>query len=143
MAPVHPFDLFGFLRDVDSANQGLGTKDLPQKKAHSRRFREFALVATSILVLLTGIFLFVISHAGPILRDRVTKTLSDRFQSKVELAGFHVAISNGLQISGEGLQIYGKGDPNIHQPGIQALISIAEFRFSTGFWNLLHTPTHI
>ena len=85
----------------------------------------------------------VVARAGPILRGRVIQTLSDRFQSKVDLDRFQVSISNGLQVSGEGLRIYGVNDPNRHQPGMQALISISEFRFRTAFWNLFHTPTHV
>ena len=107
----------------------------------TRRILGFSVLALFILIL--SVAAFVISRAGPILRGRVIQTLSDRFQSRVDLDGFHVSISNGLEVSGSGLRIYGQNDPNTHQPGVQALISIAEFRFHTAIWNLFHTPTHV
>jgi hypothetical protein len=97
-----------------------------------------------ILMLAFGITLKVmIDHAEPILRARVIETLSVRFQSKVELAALHVSVADGLQVYGEGLKIYGKTDPNIQQPGVQALIAIDEFRFRTGVMSLLRTPMHV
>lgn len=81
--------------------------------------------------------------AGPILRGRVIQTLSDRFQSKVDLGAFHVTVNKGFHVSGQDLRIYGKNDPNTHQPGVQPLIGIANFSFTIGWWNLLHTPTHV
>ena len=86
---------------------------------------------------------FVASHAEPILRERVTETLSTRFHSKVELDGFHVSLLHGFQVSGEGLRLFGDFDPNTHQPGIQPLISVAEFRFRTGVMDLLRSPMHV
>jgi len=90
------------------------------------------------LVLILSVY-----DAGPILRQRVVQTLSDRFDSKVELRAFHVTIANGFQVSGQDLRIYGQTDPNTHQLGIQPLISIGSFDFKVGIWNLLRTPTHI
>jgi hypothetical protein len=84
-----------------------------------------------------------IRNAGPILQARIVETLSTRFHSRVELAGFHVSVEHGLRVSGQGLKIFGKNDPNIHQPGTQSLISVEEFRFSAGILNLLHTPMRV
>jgi AsmA-like C-terminal region len=86
---------------------------------------------------------FLRSHAEPILRQRVIETLAIRFHSRVEMAGFHVWLANGLEVSGEGLKIYGQTDPNIHQPGFQALISIDEFHFRTPLLSLLRSPMHV
>jgi len=85
----------------------------------------------------------VISRAEPILRARVIETLSARFKSRVELDGFHVSLRQGLQVSGEGLKIFGQADPNNHVPGIQPLIAVAEFRFRTGISGLFRSPTHV
>ena len=85
----------------------------------------------------------VISHAEPILRERVTETLSTRFHSKVELDGFHVSVFRGFQVSGEGLRLYGDTDANTHQVGIQPLIAVAEFRFRTGVMDLFRSPMHV
>jgi len=85
----------------------------------------------------------VISRAEPILRARVIETLSAKFKSRVELDAFHVSLLQGLQVSGEGLRIFGVADPNNHAPGIQPLIAVAEFRFRTGISGLFRSPTHV
>ncbi len=89
------------------------------------------------------VFVMAIRNAEPILQARIIETLSTRFHSRVELAGLHVSIAHGLRVSGQGLKIFGKNDLNIHQPGIQSLISVEEFRFSAGILNLLHTPMRV
>ncbi len=85
----------------------------------------------------------MISRAEPILRARVIETLSARFKSRVELDAFHVSLFKGLQVSGEGLRIFGAADPNNHAPGFQPLIAVAEFRFRTGISDLFRSPTHV
>ncbi len=82
-------------------------------------------------------------YAEPILRERVIETLSARFHARVELPSFHVSVSHGFRVSGEGLKIFAKFDPNAHQPGIQPVIAVQEFRFRAGLLNLLHTPMRI
>jgi hypothetical protein len=111
----------------------------------NRRFRWRWVVWVALVVLATfGLTVaFLISHAEPILRGRVIETLSTRFRSKVELQGFHVWLAHGLEVSGEGLKIYGKTDPNIHQLGVQPLIAIEEFRFRTGLLSLFRSPMHM
>jgi hypothetical protein len=98
------------------------------------------LLSTAVVVVLGTI---VISHAEPILRGRVMETLSARFHSKVELDRFHVSLMQGLQVSGEGLRLFGNTDPNTHQLGIQPIISVAEFRFRTGIIDLFRSPMHV
>jgi len=85
----------------------------------------------------------MISHAEPILRARVTETLSTRFHSKVELDGFHVSLFRGFQVSGERLRLYGDTDPNTHQLGVQPLIAVAEFRFRMDVMDLFRSPMHV
>jgi hypothetical protein len=85
----------------------------------------------------------VIARAEPILRTRVIDTLSNRFQSKVELASFHVSLVNGIQVSGDGLKIFGATDPNPYEPGVQPLIAVREFRFQTALLALFHSPMHV
>lgn len=82
-------------------------------------------------------------RAEPILRTRVIETLSSRFKSRVELAGIHVWIANGLHVEGKGLKIFGATDPNPWQPGVQPLLEIGEFRFQTGLQNLFREPMRI
>jgi hypothetical protein len=100
-------------------------------------------VIVCIFVAAAGVVRMVIAHAEPILRGRVIQTLSNRFQSKVELASLDVSVMHGLEVSGSGLKIYGEADPNPHEPGIQPLISLQEFHFHTGVRNLFRSTVHI
>jgi len=86
---------------------------------------------------------FRMHDAEAILRARVVETLSTRFQSPVTLSGFHISVARGVEVFGEGLNIYGKSDSNNHTPGIQPLLRIQEFRFHTGLFGLLYTPMHV
>jgi hypothetical protein len=73
----------------------------------------------------------------------VIETLSNRFQSKVDLATLDVSVINGLEVSGTGLKIYGKTDSDPYAPGIQPLISLQEFHFYTGIRNLFRPAVHV
>ena len=96
-----------------------------------RIWRWIAGVALIAVVMILVVGEILVYHAEPILRERVVETLSTRFHSKVELDGFHVSVLDGLEVSGNGLRLFGEEDPNNHEPGIQPLISVAEFRFRT------------
>jgi hypothetical protein len=97
-----------------------------------------------VLLILVGLSVrFVIARAEPILRARVIETLSTRFKSRVELAGLHVSMINGLEVSGEGLEVYGATDPNPYEPGVQSLLGVQEFRFHTGLSNLFREPMRV
>jgi hypothetical protein len=85
----------------------------------------------------------LLTHAQPILRARVIETLSARFKTRVELADLDVGLADGVNVSGKGLKIFGPTDPNPAEAGVQALISIQEFRFRTGLASLFHSPMHV
>jgi hypothetical protein len=95
------------------------------------------------LAIAAGTVRFVIARAQPILRARVIDTLSNRFDSKVELESFHVSVLDGVVVSGDGLKLFGKDDPNSYEPGVQPLISIQEFRFQTAMRSLFRSPMHV
>src|SRR5215469_6109025 len=116
-------------------------RKITQIKQAFFRWMRVAILALAVAAILS--ITFVIYHAEPILHARVIETLSTRFHGRVELSGFHVSIAHGFQVSGAGLKIFGPGDPNAHQPGIQPLIAIGEFRFRADILNLLHTPMRI
>ena len=78
----------------------------------SRRWRWILGILLLLLILVVLCVRLVIVRAEPILRTRVIETLSTRFKSRVELAGIHVSIINGLEVSGEGLVVYGATEPN-------------------------------
>lgn len=108
--------------------------------SHSRSRRWTAL---GVVLLLMGVALFLsldvaMHRAEPILRTRVIQTLSARFDSRVELADFHVSVLNGLEVSGGGLTLY----PN-RLAAPFPLFSVKHFEFSTGWNNLLKTPMHV
>jgi AsmA-like C-terminal region len=86
---------------------------------------------------------FVIARAEPILRARVLQTLSARFHGKVQLEGFGVAVGNGIEVTGQGLQVFGTADANPYEPGIQPLVGVHEFRFQTSLRSLFRSPMHI
>ena len=93
-----------------------------------------------VAISVVGILIF---NARPILRTRVVETLSARFKSKVELEAFDVSLMKGFQVSGEGLRLFGDGDPNNHEPGIQPLIAVAEFRFRIEIRDFLRSPMRV
>ena len=112
----------------------------------ARKYSRWRWILTIVLVsaaIVSVLVAIVASHAEPILRARVLETLSARFKTKVELDGFHVSALEGLQVSGSGLTLFGAEDPNNHEPGIQPLISVSEFRFRTGVMDLLRSPMHV
>ena len=93
-----------------------------------------------IAIAVVGILIF---NARPILRARVVETLSARFKSKVELDAFDVSLVKGFQVSGEGLRLFGDGDPNNHEPGVQPLIAVAEFQFRMGLRDFFRYPMRV
>ena len=113
-----------------------------KRKRQSRR-RWIAGLLLVCFALAGVVLVIAIRNAEPILQARIVETLSTRFHSRVELTGLHVSITHGLRVSGEQLKIFDENDLNIHQPGIQPLISVDEFRFSAGILNLLHTPMRV
>jgi hypothetical protein len=96
-----------------------------------------------LLIVATVAVIIVIYRAEPTLRTIVIETLSTRFKSKVELDGFRVSLLKGLQVSGNGLRVFGDVDPKKRAPGVQPIISVAEFRFRMGILGFLRSPKHV
>jgi hypothetical protein len=113
------------------------------KRGRKRVWQWVGVVALSVCAAVTVAVRYVVDHAAPILRARVIQTLSTRFDSKVELAGFQVSVLHGIEVSGTGLEIFGTSDPNPYQPGVQPLIEIGEFRFQTALRSLFRSPMHV
>src|ERR1700688_718855 len=117
-----------------------------RRSSESRRGRLWKWIGIVALVLfaLTAVAVQLVIHRiQPILRARVIDSLSNRFHSRVELKTFQVSVVNGIQVSGGGLELFGNEDPNPHEPGIQPLISLREFRFQTSLRNLFRSPMHV
>src|SRR5258708_18026938 len=109
----------------------------------SRRWRWIAGILLLFLLVAAVCIRVVITRAEPILRTRVIETLATRFKSRVELSSLHVSVIRGLEVSGEGLQIYGPTDPNPYEPGVQPLLEIKEFRFHTPMRDLFREPMRV
>ena len=82
-------------------------------------------------------------RAEPMLRTRVIETLTTRFHGRVELGEIHVWIKHGIHVWGKGLKIYGVGDPNPWQAGVQPLLSVSQFSFETALANLFRDPMRV
>ena len=93
------------------------------------RWRWLGGIALLLMVAAVAVIIMMFYRAEPTLRAIVIETLSTRFKSRVELDGFRVSPLKGLQVSGNGLRIFGDTDPNRQEPGVQPIISVGEFRF--------------
>ncbi len=118
-------------------------KQAPSKASRALPWKWIGLAALALLIGMAVAARMVIARAEPILRTRVIETLSNRFNGKVELASLHVSMVNGIEVSGDGLKIFGATDPNPYEPGVQALIGVQEFRFQTSLLSLFRSPMHV
>ena len=116
---------------------------IPLPRRRSGRWKWIIGILFAFLVIAGICVVLVLKRAEPILRTRVIETLTARFHSRVELAELHVFILNGLQVSGSGLQIYGATDPNPYEPGVQPILLIQEFKFSTPLRDLFREPMRV
>jgi len=123
------------VQDAPKRSPGNVVRSLPWKWIGVVAFMTLAGLALAVRL--------TIARAEPILRARVIETLSNRFDSKVELGSLHVSIADGIEVSGSGLKIFGTTDPNPYEPGVQALIGVQEFRFQTALLGLVRSPMHI
>ncbi len=114
-----------------------------KKSGRAKLGKWIAIVAVIVLAGAGVVVQLAIDRAQPILRTRVIDTLSNHFNSKVELATFQVSVIKGIEVSGHGLKIYGKTDPNPYEAGVQPLIAVQEFRFRTSLLSLFHSPMHV
>jgi len=124
------------VQDQNSSAHPTGTT---KKHSRSRRILLWCLGIFLVLVIAVGVVIEVLLHrSGPILRQRMIDTLSARFDSRVQLAHFHVYFLDGFQVRGDGLKLW----PN-EIPSDQPLFAIDEFAFRTDWHGLLHSPMTI
>lgn len=116
---------------------------IPLPLHRSGRWRWIVGGVVAFLVVIAVCVSLVISRVEPILRRRVVETLSARFHSRVELASLHVFIADEVHVSGSGLQIYGATDPNPYEPGVQPILLIKEFDFSTPLRDFFREPMRV
>ncbi len=120
-------------------------QDTPSRSHKRPVWHWLAMVLTILLVVATGFAIaatIVLRRAAPIMKGRVIATLQSHFDSHVELDDFHVAVSNGLEISGHGLRIYAPLD--VVAAGATApVFTVATFSFRSDVLGLLRRPTHV
>ncbi|HXI43281.1 MAG TPA: hypothetical protein VNH83_25095, partial [Bryobacteraceae bacterium] len=84
----------------------------------------------------------MIHRAGPILKARITETLSTRFHSRVELDNVSVSVFRGLEVSGDRLRLYPRDSAPPATAGLP-LIAVDHFSFHSGLTGLFVEPMHI
>jgi hypothetical protein len=114
----------------------------PSRKKHSRLYRILlwtGIVVTVLIVLTVIAGDIALRRVGPAVKAKVIAALSARFDSRVELASFHVSTVRGFEISGAGLKLW----PN-HLSMPQPLIQVDHFSFHLlGWQQLIQTPDYI
>ncbi len=111
------------------------------------RRRATKLVAGSLagaLIALVILAEYALHHLEPIVRERLIQTLSESFNSPVELDSLRISLFHGIQVEGEGLRIPYGSPPN-GDPAARAgpLLSLQHFRFRTTLGGLLRHTTHV
>jgi hypothetical protein len=127
---------------ADGANPNREALVPRNRKTWDRRRAWTAAIGLAVIAVAIAVG-FALYRAEPILRSTIIQTLSARFNSKVELDGFHVSLLKGLQVSGEGLRIFGDMDPNNHETGIQPIIDVPKFRFGMKIADFLRRPMRV
>jgi hypothetical protein len=105
--------------------------------ARTSRFHTSLYLAGGIscLVVIGGILAWRASHIEERTRQWVVGALSDRFQSKVELASLQVSVFPGIGVVGAGLTLHHKG-----RTDVPPLIRIDNFSFAIGLRGIFRAP---
>ncbi len=111
----------------------------PRKNNAWRWVIGIALLAFVVLLVVGEIML---RRAGPILKGRVIETLSNRFDSRVELDDLQVSLIKGLAVSGTGLRIF-LPDDVVAAGAKDPLIVVRSFEFHGALMGLFLKPTHV
>lgn len=112
-------------------------------RARRSRFRRILLWTSIVLAVLIVATIIAgdiaLRRIGPIVKAKVIASLSARFDSRVELASFHVSTVRGFEISGDGLKLW----PN-HLSMPEPLLQVDHFSFHIlGWQQLIQTPNYI
>jgi hypothetical protein len=144
-----------------AASKGLGENDLSTQKeqikskphraagSHRRWWQSTWFRVAVCLILVGGIALgvaaeYVLHHAAPILRKRVIETLSQRFNSPVQLDSLNISLFKGIEVSGDGLRVpYGSTTNPSAPDKARVVLNIEHFSFRSSFKDLLHSPMRI
>ncbi len=115
----------------------------PQKVSKRRKVWTWLGAGLAVAAIALAIaFQIMIDRAEPILKNRVVKTLSSHFASRVDLDSLQVSIWHGLNVTGKGLRIFPR--PDVMAAGAKApLIAIEEFDFHAPIAGIFIKPMHI
>lgn len=91
----------------------------------------------SIVALLSGVLLWRSLHVDKFTRDWVVRSLSERFESEVKLAGLHVTPFPEMSVQGRDLTIYHRNRRDI------PFIHIDSFTFRLGVLGIFRVPHEI
>lgn len=120
-----------------------GRKKIPKRSYYWKRVWTWVAIASLVIVVALAVVVEVILHrAGPILKSRITESLSTRFNSRVELDSLNVSILGGLEVTGDGLRIY-PPDAVVAAGASQPLIALERLSFHAGLIGLFFEPMHV
>ena len=89
-------------------------------------------------LVLAAIILSLPIALTPSLRGRLTRALSERFESNVELDALRVSLLPHLHVSGSGVVLRYKG-----RTDVPPLITIASFDATASLWGVIGRPVHL
>jgi hypothetical protein len=104
----------------------------------SRKWFIIPVVLLAVFLVSAGIISWRARHMDNLIRLWVVRTLSEHFQSRVELATIRVSGSPRLSVTGEDLRIHFDD-----RSDIPPLIHIDKFTFSLGWLAIFRLPRHI
>jgi len=103
--------------------------------------RHLKIALTALITIAIGLVAGVeyASHRiAPLMRQRVVDSLSNRFNSQVQLQKFHLTFRQGLGVEGEKLSLRS----NLY-PDLPPQIGIGKFSFHAGLFDLFRSPMRI
>jgi hypothetical protein len=114
---------------------------MASEAGHKPRSRTWLLVLVLVLLILVipGAILYQRTrNIEDWTRDWVVRSLSQRFDSRVELESIHVTAFPEMSVTGENLVIYYH-----NRTDVSPLIRIQQFTFHLGFMGIVQVPRHI
>lgn len=114
-------------------------KNSPMRKRQLSRHLKISLIILLVVIATLAVAAeYALHQAGPILRERVVESLSHRFDSQVQLGEFRVTFRDGIGVEGKKLSLHS----NLY-PDLPPQITIDEFSFRTGLFELFRSPMRI
>ena len=107
-------------------------------RPRSRKWLLIPIVLLLILIIPAAIVYQRTKDIDDWTRDWVVRSLSEHFNSRVELGSIHVSAFPEMSATGENLVIYYQ-----NRTDVPPLIRIQQFTFHLGFMGILRVPRHI